>query len=196
VSEPQFSDPNEFEPLSRMQVLALIGVTALVLLLIARLWLLIDPQSFLPITWSTQAVLLGAGLAGVITALSAVVYRLWPSYRHSADLYLNFVLSPLALPDLIWLGLLPGLSEEYLFRGVLLPAIGFNAVGVVLSSFLFGVLHMAGRQHWPYAVWATVVGLLLGFSALLTGNLLVPIAAHVITNLVSSVTWKLSQSES
>jgi membrane protease YdiL (CAAX protease family) len=95
------------------------------------------------------------------------------------------------LPDLIWLGLLPGMSEELLFRGVMLPAVGLNAIGVVASSLLFGILHMSGRQQWPYVVWATTVGLLLGFSALATGNLLVPIVAHVVTNLVSSYLWKL-----
>ena len=192
MSDPQI-DPNSFEPLSRTQVLIMIGVTAVVLLTIARLWLLFDPVAFLPVTWSVQGLLLGVGLAIGITLASGGVYRFWDAYRQSADFYLDFVLKPLALPDLIWLGLLPGLSEEYLFRGVLLPAIGFNPVGVILSGLCFGVLHLAGRQHWPYAVWATAVGLILGFSALLTGNLLVPITAHVLTNFVSGLIWKVSQ---
>ena len=40
-----------------------------------------------------------------------------------------------------------------------------------------GILHLSGSEQWPYVVWATAVGLLLGYSALLTGNLLVPIVA-------------------
>ena len=84
-----------------------------------------------------------------------------------------------------------GMSEELLFRGVMLPAVGLNATGVVASSLLFGVLHLSGPQQWPYVVWATAVGLLLGFSALATGNLLVPIVAHIVTNLLSSYLWKL-----
>jgi len=119
------------------------------------------------------------------------VYRLWPAYRQSADFYLEMVLKPLVLPDLIWLGLLPGMSEELLFRGVMLPAVGLNATGVLATSLLFGVLHLSGRQQWPYVVWASVVGLLLGFSAVATGNLLVPIVAHIVTNLLSSYLWKL-----
>lgn len=194
MSDPQ-SNPNSFEPLSRIQVLIMIGVTAVVLLVLARLWLLFDPEAFLPVTWSLKGVLLGAGLAGGITLASSGVYRIWDDYRQSADFYLDFVLKPLALPDLIWLGLLPGLSEEYLFRGVLLPAIGFNSIGVILSGLCFGALHLAGRQHWPYAVWATAVGLVLGFSALLTGNLLVPITAHILTNFVSGLIWKVSQND-
>ncbi|MCG8363773.1 MAG: CPBP family intramembrane metalloprotease, partial [Pseudanabaenales cyanobacterium] len=124
---------------------------------------------------------------------SAVVYRLWPAYRRSADYYLKLVLKPLLWPDLLWMGLLPGLSEELLFRGVMLPAIGMNLVGIVVSSLCFGVLHLSGLQQWPYVVWATLVGFLLGFSALVTGNLLVPILAHIVTNLVSSLAWKFNQ---
>jgi uncharacterized protein len=41
-------------------------------------------------------------------------------------------------------------------------------------------------------VWATVVGFALGYCALISGNLLVPIVAHIITNLVSSCLWKIN----
>ena len=60
---------------------------------------------------------------------SSIIYRLWPAYRQSADVYLALVLKPLILMDLIWLGLLPGLSEELLFRGVMLPALGLKLYG-------------------------------------------------------------------
>lgn len=186
----QFSDPRPFEPLTRIQVLLIIGVTAIVLLVVTRLFLLFDPVPMVPVYWTLNTALMGLGLGILITLTSSAVYQLWPAYRQSADFYLEFILQPLVWPDLIWLGLLPGLSEELLFRGVVLPAIGFNVVGVILSSLCFGILHLSGRQQWPYMVWATVVGLLLGFSALLTGNLLVPILAHVLTNLISGLVWK------
>ncbi|NJL86236.1 MAG: CPBP family intramembrane metalloprotease [Leptolyngbyaceae cyanobacterium SM1_1_3] len=181
------------EPLSRVQILAAMGVTALVLLLAARFWLLFDTVAVLPFRWIPQALLGGVGLGLGITLASALVYQIWPAYRRSADVYLEFVLRPLTWPDLIWLGLLPGLSEELLFRGVMLPALGLNNGAVVVSSLCFGVLHLSGLQQWPYVLWATLVGLSLGFSALATDNLLVPIAAHVVANLVSSLVWKLRQ---
>jgi hypothetical protein len=83
------------------------------------------------------------------------------------------------------------MSEELLFRGVMLPAVGLNPTGLIATSLLFGVLHLSGPQQWPYVVWASIVGLLLGLSALATGNLLVPIVAHIGTNLLSSYLWKL-----
>lgn len=193
---PPSPDPQpepQFEPLTRMQVLAAMGVTAVVLLLISKAWLYFDPAELMPMRLSWQDGLLGVGLGLAITAASGVIYRLWPAYRHSADTYLTMVLQPLQWPDLIWLGLLPGLSEELLFRGVMLPAIGMNTLGIVVSAASFGVLHLSSLQQWTYVVWATAIGLVLAIGAVLTGNLLVPIVAHTVTNLVSSAMWKLRQ---
>lgn len=191
MTEPSSPQP-QIEPLSRSQILAAMGITALVLLLIARLWLAFDTVAMLPLALTLPAVLMGVGLGVGISVTSAVAYQLWGAYRTSANLYLKLVLSSLTLPDLIWLGLLPGMSEELMFRGVMLPAIGLNAWGVVISSLCFGVLHFSGMQHWSYMLWATVIGAILGASALATGNLLVPIVAHIVTNLISGYTWKLN----
>lgn len=187
----QLPDNPELEPLTRTQILIAMGVTAVVLLLAAKLWLHLGSVTLLPLQGTPEALLLGLGIAVGITGASSLLYRLWPAYRQSADYYLELVLKPLILPDLIWLGLLPGMSEELLFRGVMLPAVGLNPLGLVATSLLFGVLHLSGPQQWPYVVWASIVGLLLGFSALATGNLLIPIVAHVGTNLLSSYLWKL-----
>jgi membrane protease YdiL (CAAX protease family) len=180
----------EFEPLTRTQVLVAMGVTAIILLVIAKLWLQFGSVSLLPIKLIGIDLLKGCAIGLAITGGSAIVYRLWPGYRRSADVYLEVVLKPLFWPDLIWLGLLPGLSEELLFRGVMMSALGLNATGLILSSFCFGILHLGGIDQWPYAIWATAVGLLLGYSFLDTGNLLVPIVAHICTNLISSCVWK------
>lgn len=192
MKDPLPNEP-EIEPLTRSQLLVAMGVTAVLLLVVAKLWLQLGSVSLLSIHLIGLEALLGLGVGCLITGASSLVYRLWPAYRKSADLYLDLVLKPLLWPDLIWLGLLPGLSEELLFRGVMLPALGLDTSGLVVSSLCFGILHMSGWEQWPYAVWATVVGLLLGFCALATGNLLVPIVAHIVTNLLSSFLWKLDK---
>ena len=183
----------EMEPLTRTQILVAMGVTALVLLLIAKLWMKIGAVTLLPITWMPMVLVWALGITAFVTTGSALLYRCWPAYRHSARFYLDLVLKPLVWPDLIWLGLLPGMSEELLFRGVMLPAIGLNPVGLAISSVCFGVLHLSGKKQWPYMVWATVVGMILGASALITGNLLVPIVAHILTNFTSGLLWKLRE---
>ncbi|QQE63983.1 abortive phage infection protein [Leptolyngbya sp. BL0902] len=181
------------EPLTRSQVLVAMGVTAVVLLIIAKAWLYFEPSKQLPLTFSWRDGGLGMALGLGITLASAAIYEVWGHYRKSADEYLSIVLKPLYWPDLLWLGLLPGLSEELLFRGVMLPAIGLNGLGILVSGASFGVLHLSSLQQWPYVAWATAIGVLLAISAVATGNLLVPIVAHVMTNLVSSVVWKLRQ---
>lgn len=191
MNQPQSPEPN-LEPLTRVQILAAMGVTAVVLFVIAQFWLMFDRVELLAVSWEPIAIVLGILLGLGITAASSVVYYLWESYRQSADFYLNMVLAPLVLPDLLWLGLLPGLSEELLFRGVMLPAIGLNWFGLAISSLCFGVLHFSGTQQWSYVIWATVIGAVLGLSALYTGNLLIPITAHATTNLLSSLLWKLN----
>jgi len=193
VTEQKKPDP-KIQPLTRIQILVAMGVTAVLLWLVTRLWLQFGSVALLPLRWTTTALPLGIAMGLAITAASSLVYRLWSAYRRSADFYLELVLKPLLWPDLIWVGLLPGLSEELLFRGVMLPAIGMNTVGIIVSSICFGILHLGGPQQWPYVVWATTVGLLFGYSAVATGNLLVPIVAHVCTNLVSSCLWKLDRS--
>ncbi|PSB11789.1 CPBP family intramembrane metalloprotease [Pleurocapsa sp. CCALA 161] len=182
----------ELEPLSRNQILIFMGITAIFLLAIAKIWQKLGGVQLLSFQFTPQALLWSIGLALGITLTSGIVYRFWPAYRRSADVYLELVIKPLEWSDLIWLGLLPGLSEELLFRGVMLPALGFDLLAVLVSSVLFGVLHLSGNGQWPYVVWATIVGFTLGYCALITGNLLVPVIAHIITNLVSGLVWKIN----
>jgi uncharacterized protein len=185
------SNNPEIEPLSRIQILIAMAVTATILFGVARLWLYFGDLQLRPLTMTVRDLGIGIALGFGLTGLSSIVYATWAVYRESADFYLAMVLKPLAIPDMFWLGILPGLSEELLFRGVMLPAIGLDPIGIVLSSLCFGVLHMTNAQQWPYAVWATAVGIILAFTMVETGNLFIPIVAHVTTNFISGLTWKL-----
>jgi uncharacterized protein len=191
VTQPIPDNP-EIQPLTRTQVLIAMGVTAVLLLLVAKVWMNLASISLMPVQFSVSALLEGLGLGLGITIASSLVYRIWDAYRRSADFYLELVLKPLLVPDLIWLGLLPGLSEELLFRGVMLPEFGLDFWGVLISSLCFGVLHLSNPKQGAYVVWATIVGMALGYSTLLTGNLLVPIVAHTLTNFISGCIWKLN----
>jgi uncharacterized protein len=181
------------QPTNRSQILLLLGVTAVVLMVIAQVWLRLSPVVMIRLLWKPEHFLFGVGLAIAVTLASSVIYQVWSPYRESADYYLDLILKPLILPDLIWVGLLPGLSEELLFRGVMLPEFGLDWGGIVLSSLCFGALHMTNFQHWAYVVWATLIGIVFAWSAVVTGNLLVPIVAHILTNLISAIVWKSRQ---
>ena len=181
------------QPMTRSQILLVLGVTAMVLLGIAKTWTYFGEVQILKVFWNPVHALWGIGLAVAITIASTIIYAVWEDYRKSADYYLDLILRPLALPDLIWIGLLPGLSEELLFRGVMLPQFGLDWVGVALSSFCFGAMHLSSLKQWSYVMWATFIGGVFACSALITGNLLVPIVAHVFTNLISAIVWKIRQ---
>lgn len=181
----------DIEPLSRLQILVAMAITAVVLFGISKLWLYLGELKLRPLDFSLFNLGIGLALGLGLTGLSEIVYMLWGSYRKSADLYLTLVLAPLTILDLLWLGILPGLSEELLFRGVMLSAIGLDAIGIGLSSLCFGVLHMTDLRQWPYAAWATTIGAILAYTLVETGNLLIPIVAHVTTNFVSGLSWKL-----
>ena len=183
-------DQSETEALSRAELLVALAAKAIILLLIARMWQFFEPV-WLPVCMSCQAASSGVLIGLGISAGSALIYRIWPAYRHSADVYLTFVLTPLFVSDCLWIGLLPGMSEELLFRGVMLPAYGLNTTGLLISSLCFGIMHMSKPHQWPYAMWASGVGLIFGLSVLSTGNLLIPITAHIVTNFVSSLFWQI-----
>lgn len=179
------------ETLSRTQILIAMALTALILFGVAKLWLYLGDIQLRPLNFTVFDLGVGIALGLGLTGLSEIVYAAWPVYRKSADFYLTMVLKPLEVPDIIWLGILPGLSEELLFRGVMLPALGLDPIGIVLSSLCFGVLHMTDTRQWPYGVWATAIGMLLAFIMVETGNLFIPVVAHITTNLVSGLAWKL-----
>lgn len=185
------SNQPQLDPLSRQQILILMGITALILFIVGNLWRMVGNVDLLAWQVTGVACLQGAAIAAGIILASGLLYSVWENYRQSVDVYLDFVLKPLALPDVLWLGLLPGLSEEFLFRGIMLPGLGLGWVALVLSSLIFGVLHISGVQQWSYAMWAAIIGLVLGYSAIATGNLFVPVLAHIITNFISSLVWKL-----
>lgn len=178
-------------PLNRTQILMGIALTAIVLLVLAKSWQWLAGVALLSWHFSWGAIALGIALGSTITLVSMGLYQVWPLYRLSAQGYLDVVLRPLALQDLFWLGFLPGLSEELLFRGIMLPSLGLNWLGLLVSSVAFGVMHMSNKQQWPYAVWATIVGGALGGFAIVSGNLLIPVVIHVTTNLLSGLLWKL-----
>ena len=74
-------------------------------------------------------------------------------------------------------------SEELFFRGLLLPWLG-----LVVSSLLFGAVHLVGggRARWTWALAATLLGLALGEVTVCTGSLAGALVAHVLVNLVNA----------
>jgi uncharacterized protein len=128
-------------------------------------------------------VLLGAVLAGLNRILYTGARRL--PFAH-IDWIIDNLLYPLfrnvSLPNIIFLSLLSGFCEEALFRGILQAE-----WGIIVSNIIFGALHTGDRRLIFTGVWTMLLGFSLGFAYLATGNLLVPMAAHAVNNLLGLV---------
>jgi membrane protease YdiL (CAAX protease family) len=125
----------------------------------------------------------GLGLAlGLVLALATIASTRWLVARTAwaRELHLTLRAALLGLPAgrVAQLALLSSVSEELLFRGALMPALG-----LVGSSLLFGVLHVSPRgTFFAWSLWATVMGLAFGALFAASGTLLAPILAHALIN--------------
>ena len=86
--------------------------------------------------------------------------------------------------ELLLISICAGVGEELLFRGWLMPWLAGGSleagpwelgVGLIGSSIAFGLVHPITKL---YIFLAALMGCYFGFLLILTGNLLVPIAAH------------------
>ena len=92
--------------------------------------------------------------------------------------------------NLVVMALLPALLEELAFRKCILGTLQKygNGMAVVVSALLFGVIHGGIAQ----SVFACIVGLVLGFITVKTGNIRTAIAVHFFNNALSVLTEYLT----
>jgi membrane protease YdiL (CAAX protease family) len=92
------------------------------------------------------------------------------------------------------------ISEEAFFRGWLQPILCADwgvRVGLLVTSAMFGGLHIIAGAHGPLAVVNLFLGgLLFGLLALRTGSLVVPAAAHFAWNWTESGVLGLAEDPS
>jgi hypothetical protein len=87
--------------------------------------------------------------------------------------------------ELVLLAALAGLAEEMLFRGVMqigLARLLPDGVALGVASAVFGLAHFITPA---YALLAGLAGLYLGGLFLLQGNLVAPIVAHAVYDVVA-----------
>jgi membrane protease YdiL (CAAX protease family) len=168
--------------------LALTGEAGLLLLAwaLAR-WMKVAPlQAIGPIEsglgWGAVATLpLLLGLSWMLSSTARPVQRLVQLVVEQV----GPLLAPLSLSQLALLAAVAGFSEEVLFRGVLQVGFGAwlpEAGSLLVTSFLFGLVHFASRE---YALMAGIMGAYLGLLFLAQGNLLAPIVTHALYDFVA-----------
>ncbi len=63
------------------------------------------------------------GCAAIISGARLMLLQKWPAFAEATDRSNQQVLQNLAPFDLVWVSFLPGVSEELLFRGALIPSL-------------------------------------------------------------------------
>ncbi len=90
------------------------------------------------------------------------------------------------LKDLIFTCAFPALFEEFLHRGILLNAgkkYGNTRVALVVSSLLFGLMHLNINQFF----YAAILGFLMGNVVLASNSIIPSIIIHFINNFLSTL---------
>lgn len=154
------------------------------LLVVAWVWQAWRPFELLPwLRWDDQW--LALGLLASLPPLLIILLLEIPACRNwfgIGALYddIESVLVPLLgylrWPEIVLLGILAGLSEEIFFRGVVQ-----QEIGLWFASIAFGLLHAVSLA---YVLWATVIGLYLGWLMQTTQSLWPSILAHTMVDWV------------
>lgn len=150
-----------------------------------------DLRAWFPAAHWRGDLLLGS-LVGAVFA--AGVWRLFPYIpafeRMEQMFYATLDMGALRFRHAALYGLLAGIPEEILFRGAIQPALG-----LVVTSLIFGALHAVTLSYFAYAALAS---LLLGGLAEWRHGLWAPTAAHTMIDAIMFTLlirrWRKSQS--
>ena len=138
-----------------------------------------------------NAAALAYGLAATLPMLLVLWWCLrtsWAPMRRLvslAEAHLRPHLTGASTGGIVLLSFMAGIGEESLFRGVIQAALADRLPGwiaVVIGACLFGAAHWLTLS---YALLAGLIGVYLGVVFLLTENLLIPITAHALYDVVA-----------
>lgn len=163
--------------------------------LLALAWILGWAFGHLPLAtchWSLTDALLGIGFTLPMVGLFMAMMR-WPvgpvgKMKDLTESFIRPLMAPCTVLDLFGISILAGLGEEMLFRGVFQSALtvwlASPLLGLVGASVIFGLGH---SLTWFYALFATIMGLYLGWIWMTWNNLLIVIVAHALYDFIALV---------
>ncbi len=164
----------------------LMGSMAATILVAFGLGALLRTPPLAQLTFSVAGAFYGVAatlpLLGFLVWFSKTRLRVFVDFRQSQiELFANIGISFTPL-RIVLLATGAGISEEFLFRGVLQSAIDPLWAAIIVPNILFGMLH---ARTLLYAVTAGLVGIYLAVAFALTGNLLAPVLTHILYDLVA-----------
>ncbi len=139
--------------------------------------------------------MIGAGL-GLLTVILSNVLERYAEWARRLSEEFSKILGELQLGEVFLLAAASSIGEEIFFRGFLQQVLTDSAfdgnvwLGVIVTSLIFGLVHIGSdvKVFWPWTVMAIVLGFAIGWTYILTGNLLAPILAHFTINFLNLAT--------
>ncbi|CAN6196701.1 unnamed protein product [Urochloa humidicola] len=155
-------------------------------------WPIPDPTdvSFDFETWHLELI---AGLVIVISSSRYILLQTWSDFRDSSEAANTQILTSLEPLDYIVVACLPGISEELLFRGALMPILGLNWISALIIGTIFGVLHLGNGRKYSFAIWATFVDFAYGIGTIASSSVIVPVVSHSINNIIGGLLWRFTK---
>ncbi len=126
-------------------------------------------------------------LPEALDKLEKIIVTMEESAQHMQELLLAADNASGLIINIIVIALIPALSEEFLFRGIIQRTLRDwtkNAhVAIIVTGFLFSFVHFQFFGFLP----RMFLGVLFGYLLYWTGNLWVPILAHFVNNALATV---------
>lgn len=130
--------------------------------------------------WRTPAIeawWVGFFVVLVVHLSTRLLLPRWELMRQAA-MDLRGIFGSLRRRDALVIAIASGLGEEWFFRGWLL-----NEIGWIPSSLIFGFIHWPWRREWwPWPLFATAMGFVLGWFCLHYGGIWVAVLVHAAIN--------------
>jgi uncharacterized protein len=135
------------------------------------------------ITWEAFAT---GVIAGILIMAAGVIFYVLDKglfrgkVRQTMESQIYPMFHDITPVGILLVAFMSGFCEELFFRGVLL-----TEIGIFFSSVIFGLLHTPGKKVWMLGAWTAFIGMVMALLYRGTGNLFVPMTAHMINNLVA-----------
>jgi hypothetical protein len=126
----------------------------------------------------------GCGLVNMLLHRSLLYFLRAGSYARRFETFAIEVIGRMRRVDAVAGGIMAGLGEEPLFRGVIVPAFGSPVLGVIVAAVVFGLAHHLKREYLGFLIWGMAEGILFGTLFVATESIIVPAVTHAIFDTV------------
>ena len=156
----------------------------------------LEAWSNLPGNKFSVQMLIAIGVGGALAALmiNGILHETFKRaigkrYLASFQIYGQDVLDGMGWPAYIAAGLMAGMAEEPIFRGLLLPLIedasGSAVVAILGAALIFAACHWFKARYWPFWFWAMWEGVLFGIITIYAGSIIPAMIAHFLHDVIA-----------